>query len=207
MARVTGPLMSVDASGTLAGALTYAKWRGRNYVRRHAVPSNPRTQAQVAARAIVAFLGPQWKSLSPGDQVSWLLPADAKKISKFNEYVAVNARKWRDQLVPSMMLVPTLASTAATIGVLSATVSGRQILLSIPYTTGVSDWGLVIVRSLVTGVTGVPANAIAVVPMLASPVAYADGPLAPDTYYYNAYSFGNDGLAGSIGTEANATVV
>jgi len=207
MARVTGPLMSVDASGTLAGALTFAKWRGRNYVRRHAVPSNPRTPAQVTARAIVAFLGAQWKSLSAGDQGSWLLPADAKKISPFNQYIAVNARNWRDQIAPSMMLVAPRIIVAATIGALAATVTGRQIFLSIPFTPGVGDWGLAIVRSGVTGVAALPINAIAVLPMPTTPVSFADGPLAPGTYFYNAFAFSTDGLVGPAGTEDSATVV
>jgi hypothetical protein len=199
--------MSVDASGTLAGALTFAKWRGRNYVRRHAIPSNPRTPAQVTARAIVAFLGAQWKTLNGSNQATWLLPADAKKISTFNEFIALNARNWRDQIAPSMMLVPPRINVAATIGALAATVSGRQIFLSIPFTPGVEDWGLAIVRSGVTGVAAVPANAIAVVPMPTTPVSFADGPLAPGTYFYNGFAFSSDGLVGPTGTEASATVV
>lgn len=207
MARVSGPLMSVDASGSVAKTIVFAKWRGRNYVRRFAVPANPRTAPQVTARAIVKFLGAAWASLSPTSQATWEPGAESRKISAFNEYVGVNARKWRDQLPPSPATPPTQSEAAPAIGVLTATASARQILLSIPYSGGISEWGIVVVRSLTTGVTGVPANAIAILPAIGTPVSFADGPLSPDTYFYNAFAFSQDGLFGAIGTEASATVV
>lgn len=51
MAKVTSPLMSMDASGSLGGAITFAKWKGRNYVRQLVIPSNPQTSGQQDARA------------------------------------------------------------------------------------------------------------------------------------------------------------
>jgi hypothetical protein len=43
MAKATGPLMSMSASGTLGGTLTYDK---RGFVRQHVIPANPQTDAQ-----------------------------------------------------------------------------------------------------------------------------------------------------------------
>lgn len=57
MARVTSPLMSLDASGSIAGAITYSKWKGRNYVRQLVIPANPRTTGQQAARAALGSGG------------------------------------------------------------------------------------------------------------------------------------------------------
>lgn len=50
MAKVTGPLMSMDASGKFAGALVFSKWKGRPTVRQLVTPSNPRSSDQVAIR-------------------------------------------------------------------------------------------------------------------------------------------------------------
>lgn len=50
MARITGPLMSLDASGSFGSTLVFGKWKGRNVVRQLVVPSNPRSTTQVAAR-------------------------------------------------------------------------------------------------------------------------------------------------------------
>lgn len=53
MAKVTGPLMSLDASGSVASTITFSKWKGRNYVRQRVVPSNPSTAGQIAVRLIL----------------------------------------------------------------------------------------------------------------------------------------------------------
>lgn len=50
MAKVSGPLMSMDASGSYAGNLVFGKWKGRNTVRQLVTPSNPQTAGQQAAR-------------------------------------------------------------------------------------------------------------------------------------------------------------
>lgn len=50
MAKVTMPLMSVDASGKIAKTLVFFKWKGLDVVRSYAVPSNPRTTKQTIQR-------------------------------------------------------------------------------------------------------------------------------------------------------------
>lgn len=50
MAKVTSPLMSLDASGAFGGALVFGKWKGRNTVRQLVTPSNPMSLTQVQAR-------------------------------------------------------------------------------------------------------------------------------------------------------------
>ena len=42
MAKVTGPLMSIDDSGAFADTIIYAKWKGINYSRQYAIPEIPR---------------------------------------------------------------------------------------------------------------------------------------------------------------------
>lgn len=56
MAKVTGALFSVDASGAFAGKLVFAKWKGRQYCRNLVIPANPQTAGQVAARNAVRVL-------------------------------------------------------------------------------------------------------------------------------------------------------
>lgn len=50
MAKVSGPLMSMDARGAFAGTLVFANWKGRPTVRQLVKPSNPATTAQVGVR-------------------------------------------------------------------------------------------------------------------------------------------------------------
>jgi hypothetical protein len=57
MAKTTGPLFSLDASGTVGGVVTYSQWKGRSYVRRHVIPLNPYEADQVAARNRIRCMG------------------------------------------------------------------------------------------------------------------------------------------------------
>lgn len=57
MARVTGPLMSMEASGTIGQTLTFANWVGRQYVRRWTRPANPQTAGQMVQRNAFSVIG------------------------------------------------------------------------------------------------------------------------------------------------------
>lgn len=57
MARVTGPLMSMEASGTIGKTLTFANWVGRQYVRRWTRPLNPQTADQMDQRNAFSVIG------------------------------------------------------------------------------------------------------------------------------------------------------
>lgn len=63
MAKVSGPFMSVDASGTIYNVLTASIWKGRNYIRGYVVPSNPNTTAQQAQRALMTAAVAGWQAL------------------------------------------------------------------------------------------------------------------------------------------------
>jgi len=57
MAKVTGPLMSMSASGTLGKALVYFGWKGINVVREWLKPGNPKTADQGDVRIVFGGLG------------------------------------------------------------------------------------------------------------------------------------------------------
>lgn len=57
MAKVTGPLFSIDASGKVADALVYFPWKGRKVVRQWLKPTNPRDVNQKIQRQILAGMG------------------------------------------------------------------------------------------------------------------------------------------------------
>lgn len=63
MARLTGPLFSLAASGTIAQTLTYSRWKGIYYVRTRVVPANPQSTGQVAVRNIFTNLNEMWKRM------------------------------------------------------------------------------------------------------------------------------------------------
>ena len=85
MARVTGPLFSMDASGTVGKAIVFSKWKGRSYVRRHAVPSNPRSGLQVGIRTVFGFVAAAWATLTD------LLVSDWTEIGAADSTTGLNA--------------------------------------------------------------------------------------------------------------------
>jgi len=60
MARPTAPLLSFGASGTVAKTVVYSKWKGRPYVRRHVIPSNPNTVSQQSTRGAFSVANAMW---------------------------------------------------------------------------------------------------------------------------------------------------
>ncbi len=56
MARLTGPFMSLAASGTLAKTLTASIWKGQPYMRLRVIPQNPQTDGQQTLRSVLGTL-------------------------------------------------------------------------------------------------------------------------------------------------------
>lgn len=89
MARVDGPLLSLDASGSIAGAMTFSKWKGINYVRIKSKPSNPQTAGQTTQRTAFSAAVAGWHALLESVQTDWNNRAKALGLtmSGFNFYV------------------------------------------------------------------------------------------------------------------------
>lgn len=66
MAKVTAPLLSLDATGTYASALVFSRHSGRQTVRRKRVaiaPPDPKTPIQLFNRDFFATVVAIWKAL------------------------------------------------------------------------------------------------------------------------------------------------
>ena len=69
MAKVSGPLMSMTASGSFAKTLTFAQRMGKSVVRHLVTPANPQTAGQVTSRNAVAVAGGAQKWASNSTQI------------------------------------------------------------------------------------------------------------------------------------------
>ena len=104
MAKVTGPLFSLSASGQIAKTLVYGDWKGIDVVRKYVIPANPNTAGQQTQRGYFSAAVEDWHTdgLSAIDVVAWNLYALAQKVaaSGFNMFVklkiacAVAAETW-----------------------------------------------------------------------------------------------------------------
>ncbi|MDD5353168.1 MAG: hypothetical protein PHS93_08425 [Candidatus Omnitrophica bacterium] len=90
MARLTGPLMSLDARGSIFKTITYSIWKGLNYARLRVVPYNPKSDYQVGIRETLT-----WGVLyyTKGDYVAaaqktwWNTYAEGTNMSGINRFM------------------------------------------------------------------------------------------------------------------------
>jgi hypothetical protein len=89
LAKVTGPLLSVDASGKIADTIVFSRWRGKKYVRQWVVPANPNTAAQQTQRAYMTTAINSWvQSIGASAQQAWRDYQAGQELSGANEYVS-----------------------------------------------------------------------------------------------------------------------
>lgn len=207
MVKVNAPALSLDASGSLAGSLVFAKWKGRNYVRSLVRPANPQSGGQTGVRSMFRFLTQQWASLTAGEQATWEDRAEDSAISPFNAYVAYNQFRWRNFLAPTQEYPEAETSFSGTMGAASAVAGVRSITVTQAVTTAGNGWGVAFFRSTSTGFATAFDNLVRVLPFDGTnDIVLVDSPLDPGTYYYNMRTITDDGALGAELGEESAMV-
>lgn len=62
MAKLKAPLLSLGASGKIAGTLVFFVWKGLKVAREYVIPANPKTAAQVTQRGYFADAVLSWRT-------------------------------------------------------------------------------------------------------------------------------------------------
>lgn len=207
MVKVSGPMFSFDASGTLADTATFSKWKGRNYVRQRVIPTNPKTDSQVGIRQMIAFLTQAWANISAANKATWEASATQKLISPFNEYVGENAYDWRNGFWPSQDYDRTRDDTAPTLGSLTLAQSGRNIQVTQAITTLADGWSLTIHVSQTTGFEPSFSNCKKTIELPATGNAVTEiGPFDPGTYYVRTVPGTKKGKKGTPTAQQSITI-
>lgn len=209
MARVSGPLMSVGASGTFAKTLTYATWKGRAYVRQRVIPANPKTALQTGIRAMFAYVAALWQSLGAPAKATWDAEATAKGISPFNAYASKNMTDWQQSLAPIQQATDARDTGAALELNCLPTGEAGYASLAIASTAGAgaNAIGVIVCRSATEITEMTWDKVIAVLPF--SPgtgLDFTDSPLAAGTYHYAVFGFSVDGKLGPLESDTTAVV-
>jgi len=113
MARVTGALFSMDASGQIGKALVYAKWKGRQYCREYVVPENPHKTKQENVRLAFHFMVEEWQGEGSPMKATWDTYAKPFAMSGFNKYMGRGMAEYKIQLTTSVP--PTGVSQTGTV--------------------------------------------------------------------------------------------
>lgn len=90
MARVSGALLSLTASGTIADTLTYATWKGLPYARTRVIPANPRSVSQTSTRDVFAYLQSLYKRMPAIGAEPWIASAIGNPFTPINSIIHQN---------------------------------------------------------------------------------------------------------------------
>ena len=104
MAKVTGPLLSFSASGTIAKAQTYGRWRGVQYARQRVIPANPNTSGQQETRNTFKFLQNVWKFGVSQMLTPWTAAASGRPLTNRNLWTSNNLPALRGQATNDAMI-------------------------------------------------------------------------------------------------------
>jgi len=204
MAGTTAPLFGLDASGSLAKSIVFSKWRGRTYVRRHAIPANPKSGLQVGMRSSMKFITQDWANLSAGNQATWQDLADVDNITLLNAMVRYNQRLIRRNL--GLWRTPDASAGTTPSAPTIDTVTAQPKTLVLDWTAGANapEYNWYIYRSLTGTFTRDVSNLIAIV--AAATLTYTDINLVTGTEYFYEVAGGNfNGEQGASSAENSGT--
>ena len=94
MAKVTGPLFSLSASGKIANAMVHFGWKGLNVVREWVIPANPKSGSQGDVRLVLGGLGRSTRCVEKTslyqDDAKVCAPSDQTWVSYLLQYMIAN---------------------------------------------------------------------------------------------------------------------
>jgi len=206
MVKVSGPMMSMAASGTLADTITFASWKGRPYVRERVIPSNPKSGAQTGRRAMFRFLTKNWTDVTGADITSWQSLADQIVASPFNAYLRQNMQDWHNFLAPMQGQDGTRVGTPSDNALTAAAWEENRIKLSISGAALGDNWGIAIFAATAT-MSGSPTVSACILCQPDTTIAAHEEYWTPPevtTWYFDTITFSDDGAKAAVGGEQSA---
>ena len=102
MAKVSGPLLSLGASGTIANTLTFSNWKGQAYVRQRITPYNPQSTNQTSQRTKFTDAVVLWQGKDTSTKGDWNTRARqlGYTMSGFNFFVQQYLAQGEDPTLP-----------------------------------------------------------------------------------------------------------
>lgn len=97
MAKLTAPLMSLGARGTIGKTIVFAAWKGIEFARRHVIPANPQTTEQSETRNVFTTLNGMFKVAQTLARASWVAGAQGKPLTDRNYFIKSNLPGLRGQ--------------------------------------------------------------------------------------------------------------
>lgn len=165
MAKTQAGLLSMGATGSIGGIMTFASWKGRPYVRRLVVPANPNSAAQRAIRAFMSWGSKEWAQLTAPEQATWNAAAVQQNYLPFNAFIS----RGQSNVVQDLGFQsedPAPAAAAADEPTMPSATGGKG-QSTIEWTDGIAadNFGVIIYGTLGAAVTPGPQTILGVVDM------------------------------------------
>lgn len=118
MARLTAPLLSLGASGSIAKSLVFSSWKGIPYARVHVIPANPNSTLQQDVRGVFATLNEMYKRMNATCRLPWEYAVRGVALTARNRFIQASAAAMKsaadlDDLVLSVGTGQAIAPTEA----------------------------------------------------------------------------------------------
>lgn len=107
MAKVTGPLFSQEASGTLANLLNYGKSGKTRYARRKPVPTQANSPAQLQTRLYWQSICYNWGAVNAVNQASYEAIKDQRGVTGFGAWAGITSQNWKIGIGPIEVWPPS----------------------------------------------------------------------------------------------------
>lgn len=140
MAKTTAPLLSWGASGQIAETQVYSRWKGRPYVRRYVIPSNPKTAPQTLTRNAFRTLQAIWPFLPASAVAAWELYGVNQRYAGRNGWTHVNLPLIRGQMTIEDLVISIAANGGITPGAVTITPGVGQATVQITAPTLPTGW-------------------------------------------------------------------
>ncbi len=190
MVKLTGPAISAQAAGKLGQAITLVTSKRGTYMKKLTAPRQPRSGGQVSTRSLIKFLSKQWATTTPADRDSWRALATETNIAPYHAYLAYNATRFRNFLMPTIEFPPSTAPYPPVMEFPHAFDGVASIRFRAKIDRGPDNWGYLLCRSQTSGFTPGWHNVIAIFPRVPGAFTYyLDTPLTPGYYYYRCMAF------------------
>lgn len=140
MSRITAPLLSFGASGQIAKTQVYSTWKGRPYVRRYAIPSNPRTTDQTLTRDTFKWLNAVWRFMPSTAVSAWTAYGNASRFTNRNGFIKANLSNLRSASALTDFVFSPAAAGGLAVGAAVATAGANQISVAITAPSLPTGW-------------------------------------------------------------------
>jgi len=201
MARLTAPLLSLGASGSIAKSIVYASWKGIPYARVHVTPANPKSAGQQEVRGVFATLSEMWKRMPQLARDPFVYAVRGLPLTARNKHVQLNVAALQGESDLNK-LVMGVASGSAIPFVTAPGVDGTDGTITCTATEGIAPEGMTLSQAVGAAcLDGDPSPVLTVITTVgdksSSPYTFVVTVATDDTYQFACwpiYTRDSDGV-------------